>query len=58
MIDSLKISYMMNRDISVSMEVVNCSCDNLAAMFAKVVRDSLTVDTDEFIKNLEAELER
>ena len=60
MIDNLKINYELDRDISVILST-NTGYDdnlphNLAAVFAKVIRDS-RVNTDMVIENLKIELE-
>ena len=59
MIDNLKISYEQDRDISVVLSTETGYDDNLphnlAAVFAKVIRDS-RVDADMVIENLKMEL--
>lgn len=60
MIDNLKISYELDRDISVILST-NTGYDdnlphNLAAVFAKVIRDS-RANKDMVIENLKIELE-
>ena len=60
MIDKLKISYELDRDISVILST-ETGCDdniphNLAAVFAKVVKDS-NVNADMVIENLKIELD-
>lgn len=60
MIDNLKISYELDRDISVILST-NTGYDdnlphNLAAVFAKVIKDSRT-NGDMLIENLKIELE-
>ena len=60
MIDNLKISYELDRDISVILSTSTGYDDNLphnlAAVFAKVIRDS-RVNADMVIKSLKSELE-
>ena len=60
MIDNLKISYELDRDISVTLSTETGYNDNLphnlAAMFAKVVKDS-NVNADMVIEDLKVELE-
>ena len=60
MIDNLKISYELDRDISVTLSTETGYNDNLphnlAAVFAKVVKDS-NVNADMVIENLKIELE-
>ena len=60
MIDNLKISYELDRDISVTLSTETGYDDNLphnlAAMFAKVVKDS-NVNADMVIEDLKIELE-
>ena len=60
MIDNLKISYELDRDISVILSTDTGYDDNLphnlAAMFAKVVKDS-NVNADMVIEDLKIELE-
>ena len=60
MIDNLKISYELDRDISVTLSTETGYNDNLphnlAAMFAKVVKDS-NVNADMVIEDLKIELE-
>ena len=59
MIDNLKISYEQDRDISVVLSTETGYDDNLphnlAAVFAKVIRDS-RVNADMVIDNLKMEL--
>ena len=60
MIDNLKISYVQDRDISVTLST-ETGCDpnlpfNLAAVFAKVIRDSGT-NAEMVIEKLNSELE-
>ena len=59
MIDNLKISYEQDRDISVVLSTETGYDDNLphnlAAVFAKVIRDS-RVNADMVIENLKLEL--
>ena len=59
MIDNLKISYELDRDISVTLSTETGYNDNLphnlAAVFAKVVKDS-NVNADMVIENLKMEL--
>ena len=59
MIDNLKISYEQDRDISVVLSTETGYDDNLphnlAAVFAKVIRDS-RVNADIVIDNLKMEL--
>ena len=59
MIDNLKISYEQDRDISVVLSTETGYDDNLphnlAAVFAKVIRDS-RVNADMVIENLKREL--
>lgn len=59
MIDNLKISYEQDRDISVVLSTETGYDDNLphnlAAVFAKVIRDS-RVNADMVIENLKMEL--
>ena len=58
MIDNLKISYEQDRDISVVLSTETGYDDNLphnlAAVFAKVIRDS-RVNADMVIENLKTE---
>ena len=60
MIDNLKISYELDRDISVILSTSTGYDDNLphnlAAVFAKVIRDS-RANADMVIKSLKSELE-
>ena len=60
MIDNLKISYELDRDISVILSTSTGYDDNLphnlAAVFAKVIKDSRT-NTDMVLENLKIELE-
>ena len=60
MIDKLKISYELDRDISVILSTETGYDDNLphnlAALFAKVIRDS-RANADMVIKSLKSELE-
>ena len=60
MIDNLEISYELDRDISVTLSTETGYNDNLphnlAAMFAKVVKDS-NVNADMVIEDLKIELE-
>ena len=60
MIDNLKISYELDRDISVTLSTETGYNDNLphnlAAMFAKVVKDS-NVNADMVIEDLKIELD-
>ena len=60
MIDNLKISYELDRDISVILSTETGYDDNLphnlAAVFAKVVKDS-RANADMVIKSLKSELE-
>lgn len=60
MIDNLKISYELDRDISVTLSTETGYDDNLphnlAAVFAKVVKDS-NVNADMVIEDLKIELE-
>ena len=60
MIDKLTISYEFDRDISVTLSTETGYDDNLphnlAAVFAKVVRDS-RANKDMVIENLKSELE-
>lgn len=59
MIDNLKISYEQDRDMSVVLSTETGYDDNLphnlAAVFAKVIRDS-RVNADMVIENLKMEL--
>ena len=59
MIDNLKISYELDRDISVTLSTETGYDDNLphnlAAVFAKVVNDS-RANKDRVIENLKMEL--
>ena len=60
MIDNLKINYELDRDISVTLSTETGYDDNLphnlAAVFAKVIRDS-RANADMVIKSLKSELE-
>lgn len=60
MIDNLKISYELDRDISVTLSTETGYDDNLphnlAAVFAKVVKDS-NVNADMVIEDLKIELD-
>ena len=60
MIDNLKISYELDRDISVTLSTETGYDDNLphniAAVFAKVIKDS-RANADMVIKSLKSELE-
>ena len=60
MIDNLKISYELDRDISVTLSTETVYDDNLphnlAAVFAKVIKDS-NANADMVIENLKMELE-
>ena len=60
MIDNLKISYELDRDISVTLSTETGYNDNLphniAAVFAKVIKDS-RANADMVIKSLKSELE-
>ena len=60
MIDNLEISYELDRDISVTLSTETGYDDNLphnlAAVFAKVVKDS-NVNADMVIEDLKIELE-
>ena len=60
MIDNLKISYELDRDISVTLSTETGYDDNiphnLAAVFAKVIKDS-NANADMAIENLKIELE-
>lgn len=60
MIDNLKISYELDRDISVILSTETGYDDNLphnlASVFAKVIKDSC-VNEDIVIENLKIELE-
>lgn len=60
MIDNLKISYELDRDMSVIISTETGYDDNLphnlAAVFAKVIKDSRT-NTDMVLENLKIELE-
>ena len=59
MIDNLKISYELDRDISVTLSTGTGYDDNLphnlAAVFAKVIKDSC-VNADMLVDNLKDEL--
>ena len=60
MIENLKISYELDRDISVTLSTETGYNDNLphnlAAVFAKVVKDS-NVNADMVIENLKMDLD-
>ena len=60
MIDNFKISYELDRDISVILQTETGYDDNLphnlAALFAKVIKDS-RANADMVIKSLKSELE-
>ena len=60
MIDNLKISYELDRDISVTLSTETGYNDklphNLAVVFAKVVKDS-NVNADMVIENLKMDLD-
>lgn len=60
MIDNLKISYELDRDISVTLSTETGYDDNLpynlAAVFAKVIKDS-RANEDMVIENLKNELD-
>ena len=60
MIDNLKISYELDRDISVTLSTDTGYNDNLphniAAVFAKVIKDS-DANADMVIENLKMDLE-
>ena len=60
MIDRLKISYELGRDISVTLttetDYDNNLPHNLAAVFAKVIKDS-RANTDMVLENLKMELD-
>ena len=60
MIDNLKISYELDRDISVILSTETGYDDNIphniAAVFAKVIKDS-NANADMVIENLKIELE-
>ena len=60
MIDKLKISYELDRDITVTLTTDTVHDDdlphNLTAMFAKVIRDS-HADMEMVIENLKMELD-
>ena len=60
MLDNLKISYEIDRDISVILSTSTGYDDNLphnlAALFAKVIKDS-RANADMVIKSLKSELE-
>ena len=60
MIDNLKISYELDRDISVTLSTETGYDDNLpynlAAVFAKVIKDS-NVNADMVIENIKMELD-
>ena len=60
MIDNMKISYELDRDISVTLSTETGYDDNLphnlAAVFAKVIKDS-SANADMVIENLKIELE-
>ena len=60
MIDNLKISYELDRDISVTLST-DTGCDdnlphNLAAVFARVIKDS-RANTDMVLENIKIELD-
>lgn len=59
MIDKLTISYELDRDISVILQTETGTVNlphNLAALFAKVIKDS-RANADMVIKSLKSELE-
>ena len=60
MIDNLKISYELDRDISITLSTETGYDDNLphnlAAVFAKVIKDS-RANTEMVLENLKIELE-
>ena len=60
MINNMKISYELDRDISVTLSTETGYDDNLphnlAAVFAKVIKDS-SANADMVIENLKIELE-
>ena len=60
MIDNMKISYELDRDISVTLSTETGYNDNLpnnlAAVFAKVIKDSYA-NADMVIENLKMDLE-
>ena len=57
MIDNLKISYVQDRNISVTLSADDSNHPyNLAAMFAKVIRDS-GANAEMVIENLKIELD-
>ena len=60
MIDNMKISYELDRDISVTLSTETGYDDNfphnLAAVFAKVIKDSYA-NADMVIENLKMDLE-
>ena len=59
MIDNLKISYELDRDISVILQTETGCVNfphNLAAVFAKVIKDS-RANADMVLENLKIELE-
>ena len=60
MIDNLKISYELDRDISVILSTDTCYDDNLphnlAAVLAKVIKDS-NANADMVIENLKIDLD-
>ena len=60
MIDNLKISYELERDISVTLSTATGYDDNLphnlAAVFAKVIKDS-NANADMVIENLKMDLD-
>ena len=60
MIDNLKISYELDRDISVTLSTETGYDDslphNLAAVFAKVIKDS-NANADMVIENLQMDLD-
>lgn len=60
MIDNLKISYELDRDISVTLSTETGYDDNLphnlAAVFARVIKDS-RANTDMVLENIKIELD-
>ena len=56
MIDNLKISYELDRDISVILSTSTGYDDNLAAVIAKVINDS-RANTDMVLENIKIELD-
>ena len=60
MIDNLKISYELDRDLSVTLSTETGYDDNLphnlAAVFAKIIKDS-NANADMVIENLKIDLE-